>query len=47
MTVQWWWCVSFIFKILLTINLQANEDAMEKLKLAKQSHEQFVKKKDG
>ena len=26
---------------------QANEDAMEKLKMAKQSHEQFVKKKDG
>lgn len=26
---------------------QANEDAMEKLRLAKQSHEQFVKKKDG
>jgi hypothetical protein len=26
---------------------QANESAMEKLKMAKQSHEQFVKKKDG
>jgi hypothetical protein len=27
--------------------MQANEDAMDKLKMAKQSHEQFVKKKDG